>query len=264
VPPVPVAYDSPRFWEEVREVRRVAAGLTPAQKAIADVWNLGQATITPPGVWNLKAADLARDAGLDAATSLRAFATLNVAMADAFIACWHAKFKWRTIRPISVIRERDDPEFLSYLVTPPFPSHPSGHATASIWNQPGFSRSAPMPSAGQPLETRTLTAARWSVSGRGGGEARAGHERVERDEHAPLRDAALDLHAVAVGARDRLPREQRARLGDRRAGGRRQERGLLAAHHLAGDAGQEKEASSRPHHGHPHRAADFDHMLERF
>jgi membrane-associated phospholipid phosphatase len=59
------------------------------------------------------------------------FAALNIAMMDAFIACWHAKYKWWTVRPISVIRDRYDPEFLSHLITPPFPSYVSGHATAS-------------------------------------------------------------------------------------------------------------------------------------
>ena len=59
------------------------------------------------------------------------FATLNIAMMDAFIACWHAKYKWWTVRPITVIRERFEPAFLSHLLTPPFPSYVSGHASVS-------------------------------------------------------------------------------------------------------------------------------------
>ncbi len=130
-PPEPVPYDSPAFWKEVEEVRRTADSLTPAQKAIADAWNLDRGTVTPAGVWNLKAADLARDGKLSPPETVRLFAALNVAMMDAFIACWHAKYKWWTIRPVSVIRDRYDPEFLSYLITPPFPSYVSGHASAS-------------------------------------------------------------------------------------------------------------------------------------
>jgi membrane-associated phospholipid phosphatase len=109
----------------------VASRLTPAQKAVTEAWNLDRGTMTPAGVWNLKAADLAEQAGLAGPETVRAFAALNVAMADAMIACWHAKYKWWTIRPISVIRERDDPRFLSYLLTPAFPSYPSGHASIS-------------------------------------------------------------------------------------------------------------------------------------
>jgi hypothetical protein len=130
-PPDPVPYDSTRFHEEVDEVRRVASSLTPAQKKIAEKWNLDRGTITPAGVWNLMALDLAREARLDTPTTVRMLAAMNVATMDAFIACWHAKYKWWTVRPITIIRERHDPAFLSHLLTPPFPSYVSGHASAS-------------------------------------------------------------------------------------------------------------------------------------
>ncbi len=130
-PPEPVPYDSPTFWKEVAEVKRAAESLTPAQKAIAETWNLDRGTVTPAGVWNLKAADLTQDRNLSAPETAQMFAALNVAMMDAFIACWHTKYKWWTVRPISVIRDRYDPEFLSHLITPSFPSYVSGHASAS-------------------------------------------------------------------------------------------------------------------------------------
>jgi len=127
----PVPYDSPRFWEEVEEVRRFARSLTPAQKAIAEAWNLDFGTVTPAGVWNLKGAELAEQTKLEAPETLRMFAALNVAVMDAFIACWHVKYKWWTARPITVIRERYDSRFLSHLLTPAFPSYISGHASVS-------------------------------------------------------------------------------------------------------------------------------------
>ena len=130
-PPEPVPYDSPTFWKEVEEVKRIADSLTPTQKAVAEAWNLDRGTVTPAGVWNLKAADLAQQGKLSAPETARLFAALNVAMMDAFIACWRAKYKWWTVRPISVIRDRYDPGFLSHLITPSFPSYVSGHASAS-------------------------------------------------------------------------------------------------------------------------------------
>lgn len=130
-PPAPVPYDSPAFWKEVEEVKRVTDSLTPTQKAIAETWNLDRGTVTPAGVWNLKAAELAGEQKLSAPETVRVFAALNVAMMDAFIACWYAKYKWWTVRPISVIRDRYNPELRSYLITPPFPSYVSGHASAS-------------------------------------------------------------------------------------------------------------------------------------
>jgi membrane-associated phospholipid phosphatase len=130
-PPPPVPYGSERFWAEVDEVRRVAASLTPEQKRIAEEWNLELGSVTPGGVWNLHAKKLVVEGGVDFERAARVFAVLNVAMMDAFIACWHAKFKWWTERPVTVIREKFDDSFTPHVITPAFPSYVSGHSAAS-------------------------------------------------------------------------------------------------------------------------------------
>jgi membrane-associated phospholipid phosphatase len=53
-------------------------------------------------------------------------ALTSVAIADAFICCWDAKYTYWTARPITA-----DPELDVLIPTPPFPSYTSGHATAS-------------------------------------------------------------------------------------------------------------------------------------
>lgn len=130
-PPPPPAYGSAAFWKEVDEVRAVAAALTAEQKRSAEGWNLDLGTVTPAGVWNQRAKDLVVHHRLDTAKAARIFSTLNTAMLDAFIACWQAKFKWWTERPITVIRERYDKAFTPHVLTPAFPSYVSGHASAS-------------------------------------------------------------------------------------------------------------------------------------
>lgn len=130
-PPPPLQYDSPAFWAEVEEVLAVAAALTPAQKKIAEDWNLDAGSVTPPGVWNMHARRLALQHKVDDAAAARLFSTMNVAMLDAFISCWHTKYKWWTERPITVIRRHRDPNFLSHVLTPPFPSYTSGHSSVS-------------------------------------------------------------------------------------------------------------------------------------
>lgn len=130
-PPPPVVFDSPEYWREAEQVLAVTRALTPAQKKIADDWNLGQGSVTPPGVWNRRAREFALANGLDDAQAIRVFATLNVAMMDAFIACWHAKFVWWTLRPVNAIRDKLDAAYLPHLFTPPFPSYVSGHSTVS-------------------------------------------------------------------------------------------------------------------------------------
>jgi membrane-associated phospholipid phosphatase len=130
-PPPPVAYGSDAFWKEVDEVRKVAAALTSAQKRIAEDWNLDLGSVTPGGVWNLHAKKLAQEGKLDDARAAQLFAALNAAMMDAFIACWHAKYRWWTERPVTVIREKYDSAFTPHVITPAFPSYVSGHSSAS-------------------------------------------------------------------------------------------------------------------------------------
>ena len=127
----PPAFGSERYRAQTEEVLRTARTLTPEQRRIAEDWNLGLGTVTPAGVWNKRAVELARSRGLTLRDTSRLFAAMNVAMYDAFIACWHAKLKWWTVRPVSVIRDSLDPQFTPLLVTPGFPAYPSGHATIS-------------------------------------------------------------------------------------------------------------------------------------
>lgn len=130
-PPPPVLYDSDEYWAEVREVQDVAAQLTNDQKRIADEWNLDKGTFTPAGVWNLKAMAVAREKKLGPLQTARLMAAVNVGMMDAFLACWRSKYTHWTQRPVTAIRAKYDPEFLPYLITPPFPSYVSGHASIS-------------------------------------------------------------------------------------------------------------------------------------
>jgi membrane-associated phospholipid phosphatase len=65
---------------------------------------------------------------------------LNIAMADAGIASWDAKYAYDFLRPIDAIRRADidgneatiaDPNWIPLIKTPPFPSYTSGHSTFS-------------------------------------------------------------------------------------------------------------------------------------
>jgi membrane-associated phospholipid phosphatase len=68
------------------------------------------------------------------------FALLNIAMADAAICAWDAKYTYAFWRPLTAIRSGDrdgnpatagDPTWASFIVTPPFPDYVSGHSTFS-------------------------------------------------------------------------------------------------------------------------------------
>lgn len=128
-PGPPPAYGSPRFLAELNEVYTVSRTLTTEQKRIADFWADGAGTVTPPGHWNAIAVDLAEH--FSTKRTARLFATLNTAQADAFIACWDAKYAYWSLRPVTAIRRLIDPSWLPYIATPPFPSYVSGHSTTS-------------------------------------------------------------------------------------------------------------------------------------
>ena len=130
-PGPPSAYGSPEFIAEMREVWSVSQAPTEERKRIADYWADGPGTVTPPGHWNRIALDQLSSNGWSTLQGTRLFAALNTAQADAFIACWDAKYTYWSLRPVTAIRRLIDPNWLSYIVTPPFPSYVSGHSTTS-------------------------------------------------------------------------------------------------------------------------------------
>ena len=65
------------------------------------------------------------------------FAVLHIAMADASIACWDAKYRYVFWRPVTAIRSLDDdgnastdpdPSWAPFLTTSAHPEYPSGHS----------------------------------------------------------------------------------------------------------------------------------------
>lgn len=108
-----------------------AAGSAADRYRIAKFWVDGHGSVTPPGHWNQIAIDEALHAGLDETATLRLFAQLDMALADAFIACWDAKYTWWTVRPITAAKSLRNIDMKPAVLTPPFPSYPSGHATFS-------------------------------------------------------------------------------------------------------------------------------------
>jgi hypothetical protein len=56
---------------------------------------------------------------LGAVETARLLAVLNTAQADAFIACWDAKFAYWSERPVTAIRRQFEPGWLPYIATPP-------------------------------------------------------------------------------------------------------------------------------------------------
>lgn len=132
-PAAPPAYGSAEWNLQRDEVLDVSLTLTPERQAIATFWADGGGTYTPPGHWNEIAMTYAVANALNECRVARVLAALGAAQHDAFVACWECKYFYDTERPISVIR-RDvagQGAWTSYIVTPPFPTYPSGHSSTS-------------------------------------------------------------------------------------------------------------------------------------
>jgi hypothetical protein len=141
-PPGPPLLDSARWAADYNEVkaigRAVGSTRTAEQTEIALFWADGAGTETPPGHWNSIAQNVGERNTLE--ENARLFALLNLAMADAAICSWDAKYANNFWRPVTAIRNGDtdrneatapDPDWSSLIVTPPFPDYTSGHSTFS-------------------------------------------------------------------------------------------------------------------------------------
>jgi len=125
-----------RDFNEIKEVGSLtSATRTAEQTNIARFWLTSAAVI-----WDGALRAVATARGLDAAEAAHAFALVNLAGADAAIACWDAKYAFNFWRPITAIRSADvdgnpltsgDPDWSPLVPTPNFPEFVSGHTTIS-------------------------------------------------------------------------------------------------------------------------------------
>ncbi len=165
--PAPPALTSPAYTAAFNEVKALGGdGVnTPTirnrDQTVAGIYwgydgtpGLG----TPPRLYNQIAAQIAHERGANVIQLARIFALINVALADAALACWESKYntRYQVWRPVTAIRESDpgtgptgagdgnprttgDVNFTPLGApasnlrgpnfTPPFPAYTSGHAT---------------------------------------------------------------------------------------------------------------------------------------
>jgi PAP2 superfamily len=130
--PTPPAFASERYLKDLREVIVVSRDqLTDDKKKVALFWADGRGSVTPAGHWNQIALALVKDSDLTDSEIVRLFARLNMALADAFIAAWDAKYAYWTLRPVTAAKKLLGIDWSPMILTPPFPSYVSGHAAFS-------------------------------------------------------------------------------------------------------------------------------------
>jgi len=125
-PGPPPSTSSPLMAREVAEVKRAVTMLSREELAIAYKWADGPSTPTPPGHWNFIAGPYIKQGQFSEVRAARAFALLNMALHDAAVGCWDAKFFYYNPRPTQL-----DPSIKTAIGLPNFPSYTSGHSTFS-------------------------------------------------------------------------------------------------------------------------------------
>lgn len=143
-PPAPPKITTTEYSSAFALVRRLGASTStvrnPDQTATAFFWAGGAGTATPPGQWNMIAQTVAVQQDLSTPEVSRMYALLNIALADAAISCWDAKYFYDYWRPITAIQNGGndgnagtppEPAWQPLLNSPSFPSYTSGHSTFS-------------------------------------------------------------------------------------------------------------------------------------
>ena len=139
-PAGPQALTSAQYAADLNETKLMGSASsalrTADQTLFARFWQSGTATY----FWNTVALQLAAKEDMSLVEHAYLFGALNVAIADAVIADWDAKYHYSFWRPVTAIALADtdgnaatvaDPSWTPLITTPNFPEYPSAHSAFS-------------------------------------------------------------------------------------------------------------------------------------
>lgn len=132
VPP-PVTYEehsgSP-FYGEALEVFSVSQPLSKENMWIAELWSddLPGLTVTPAGRWVSVANQAFVKARPPFPKVIETYLKLGLALHDAAVVCWEAKYRFNLDRPENYIRRHIRADWSPLHDSPQFPAYPSGHS----------------------------------------------------------------------------------------------------------------------------------------
>lgn len=146
-PAPPIPYDTTKgsaFYKEAYQVYEAIVKPKAGDSATAWYWDDNPNTSvtdghityfiqknSPPGHWVHIACAVAEKENYDAIKTASLISKTAIAMFDAFISCWEAKYQYNYVRPETFINKYIDKDWQPLIQTPPFPEYPSGHSTIS-------------------------------------------------------------------------------------------------------------------------------------
>ncbi|MGH9630549.1 MAG: vanadium-dependent haloperoxidase [Bryobacteraceae bacterium] len=139
-PGPPPALTSTAYRRDYREVKRMGDLYSTARPDDRTDLARYMSMTSPTQIWNHLAVQLSAAEGLTLPENARAFALMNMAVADASIALFEAKYFYEFWRPLTAIRAGDidgnprtegNAGFTSLINAPAYPSYPSGFGSFS-------------------------------------------------------------------------------------------------------------------------------------
>ncbi len=144
-PPTPYSSNkNSKFYKESYNVYTAVAKPNPGDSATAWYWDDNPNTSvtdghityfiqknSPPGHWMHIGCSIAEKENYDAIKTAHLLSKTAIALYDAFISCWDAKYIYNYIRPETFINQYIDKDWVPLIQTPPFPEYPSGHSVIS-------------------------------------------------------------------------------------------------------------------------------------
>jgi len=153
LPEPPPSITSQHYADDFNEVKALGSvnstTRTADQTQTARRWASVGFSTTAPAVWYNLGRDLARARGLSGLETARLFALLGMIQHDALLTSFTGKFTYGLWRPTTAIRgaatdgnaaTAPDPEFVSLIAVPPYPTYPGnmaciGASSAALFQQ---------------------------------------------------------------------------------------------------------------------------------
>ena len=122
-PVAPPPITSAAFASALAEVRTLTSARTTDQLTLAQFWQFASGPAGPIGHFAELAGGLAFDGQYNERRTARVYALLNMAIMDATISCWDAKYAYWYLRPFQA-----DSAITTPVGRPNFPAYPSAHS----------------------------------------------------------------------------------------------------------------------------------------
>ncbi len=131
--PAPIPYSEDPgsdFYKMVKNVYDVSQNLTTDQKSTALYWvDQGNGVGYTPDGHNIGlVTEALEQTNSNLGIAAETYAKTGIAERESTIECFRSKYGYNILRPVSYIKKLIDPNWLPFIVTPPFPEYPAAHA----------------------------------------------------------------------------------------------------------------------------------------